>query len=362
MITPRTLEANSANWLKLTSGTNARRHPALSRNGPEILSMKSSPIVPVWIFSACGALASDGGYLFVTFRGEQTPMSEQVHFALSKDGREWAALHDGAPALVSTIGEKGARDPYIIRSADGKKFHIIATDLSIHLNHNWSRAVRAGSRSLLVWDSEDLVTWSEPRLVKVAPDDAGCTWAPETVYDTETGQYLVYWASTTKTDDFAKHRIWAAWTKDFRSFTDPFIYIEKPESVIDTSIVRGDGDAYFRFTKDERIKGITMETSKTISGDWTEVAGFNLGHLRGYEGPQCYRTTSGDGSTTSWCLILDKYGTGEGYQPFVTDDLSSGVFKEAEGFTFPFLFRHGSILPVTPEEFDRLEAAHSARR
>ena len=60
-----------------------------------------------------------------------------------------------------------------------------------------------------------------PRLVKVAPDDAGCTWAPEAVYDEETADYFVFWASTTAGDDFAKHRIWAARTKDFRSFGKP---------------------------------------------------------------------------------------------------------------------------------------------
>ena len=40
-------------------------------------------------------------------------------------------------------------------------------------------------------------------------------------------------ASTTARDNFAKHRIWAARTKDFKSFSQPFIYIEKPTAVID---------------------------------------------------------------------------------------------------------------------------------
>ena len=52
----------------------------------------------------------------------------------------------------------------------------------------------------------------EPRLVKVAPDDAGCTWAPEAIYDEAKQEYLVFWASTTGRDEFAKHRIWGART------------------------------------------------------------------------------------------------------------------------------------------------------
>jgi hypothetical protein len=116
------------------------------------------------------ALAGTGGFLFVTFRGEQTPMSEQIYFALSQDGRHWNALNNSQPVLVSTLGEKGVRDPCLIRAHDGKKFYLVATDLSIHLNGDWNRAQTAGSKSLVIWDSTDLVHWSPPRLVKVAPD------------------------------------------------------------------------------------------------------------------------------------------------------------------------------------------------
>src|SRR5207244_1437646 len=105
-------------------------------------------------------------------------------------------------------------------------------------------------KSIVIWESDDLTHWSEPRLVKVAADDAGCTWAPEAVYDEDANDYLVFWASTTRSDNFAKQRIWAARTKDFRAFSKPFIYIEKPNHVIDTDIVRDNGK-YYRFSKDE---------------------------------------------------------------------------------------------------------------
>ena len=94
------------------------------------------------------ALAGDGGFLFVTFKGEQTPMSEQIYFALSKDGQNWSALNNSQPVLVSTLGEKGVRDPYLLRAHDGKKFYLIATDLSINLNHDWGRAQEAASSQL----------------------------------------------------------------------------------------------------------------------------------------------------------------------------------------------------------------------
>jgi GH43 family beta-xylosidase len=304
--------------------------------------------------------SAPGGFLFATFRGESGPMGEQVYFALSRDGRTWSGLGDGRPVLVSELGEKGVRDPFLLRAHEGDKFYLIGTDLSIHHNRDWGRAVRAGSRSLVVWESTDLVRWSEPRLVRVAPDDAGCSWAPEAIYDVENGDYIVFWASTTGRDDFEKHRIWAARTRDFREFGEPFVFIEKPTTIIDTTIVH-DGQRYHRFTKDEKHKAITLESAERLSGPWVEQPDFSLAKLVGYEGPQCYliEPARGDRPPT-WGLIIDHYAAGRGYQPYVTHDLSAGRFEPAEGFSFPFPFRHGSVLSLTAEEYDRLVAADAA--
>jgi GH43 family beta-xylosidase len=298
------------------------------------------------------------GYLFVTFDGEKTPLTEQVYFGLSRDGRSWQALNGSKPVLVSQLGEKGVRDPFIIRSADGKKFYIIATDLSIHLNPVWKRASSAGSRSIVVWESPNLVHWSEPRLVKVAADDAGCTWAPEATYDEETGDYLVYWASANERDSFGKFRIWAARTKDFVTFGESFIFIERDFPVIDTAIVRENG-RYYRFTKHEAKRTIFLETSEKLSGSWTEITNFSLVNDEGYEGPACFPLKPGvTGKPGTWCLLLDNFTKALGYKAFLTDDLASGKFKPAPDVTFPFRFRHGSVLPVTEEEFARLQATY----
>jgi sucrose-6-phosphate hydrolase SacC (GH32 family) len=311
------------------------------------------------LLTSAVAPATEGGFLFATFKGEQTPMSEQVYFALSRDGRNWTALNAAEPVLISKLGEKGMRDPYLLRSHDGTKTFLIATDLSINLNRDWGRAVRAGSKSLMIWESPDLVNWGEPRLVKVAPDDAGCTWAPEAIYDEETKDYLVFWASTTARDNFDKHRIWAAHTKDFVTFEKPFIYLERERQVIDTTIVRDQGK-YYRFSKDEHSKAIIMETGEKVGGDWQEVKTFSLSHLRGYEGPQGFvlKPAQGDQPAT-WCLILDHYARGQGYQPYVTTNLSSGEFTPGTNFNFPFRFRHGSVLAVSEAEFKLLESAYS---
>jgi hypothetical protein len=318
------------------------------------MRMNIFKVVVVVLLAGFSAAAGDGGFLFVTFKGEQTPMSEQIYFALSQDGRKWEALNHTQPVLVSTVGEKGVRDPYLLRSHDGKKFYLLATDLSIHLNRDWGRAQTAASKSIVIWESANLVHWSLPRLVKVAPDDAGCTWAPEAVYDESRKEYLTFWASKTGSDHYNKQRIWAAWTKDFVTFGKPFVYIDKPWHVIDTDIVRDNGH-YYRFTKDEEYKSITMEVSTNLLGPWRDATNFSLAKIQGYEGPECYPIKPAvDGKSAAWCLILDQYSKGTGYQPFVTDDLSRGQFKPGEGFSFPFKFRHGCVLAVSTEEYERL--------
>ena len=310
------------------------------------------------LLTSTAAVAGDGGFLFVTFKGEATPMTEQIYFALSQDGRHWEALNGAKPVLISKLGEKGVRDPYLLRSHDGSKFYILATDLSINLNHDWNRAVKAASKSIVIWESTNLVNWSEPRLVKVAADDAGCTWAPEAVYDEDTGDYLVFWASKTAGDNFAKHRIWASRTKDFITFGQPFIYMDKSQDVIDADIIRANG-SYYRFSKDEKFKAINMEVSSKLMGPWSDVPEFSLAKIRGYEGPECFLLEpAAAGNPPTWCLLLDQYSKGAGYQPFLTHDLAGGQFTAAPDISFPFLFRHGAVLSLTPVEYARVKAAY----
>ena len=61
-----------------------------------------------------------------------------------------------------------------------------------------------------------------------------------------------------------------------------------------------------------------------------------------------------------WCLFLDFYGAsgaGQGYVPFVADNLRRGEFRRAdEEFSFPYGFKHGTILTITPEEYDRIRS------
>ncbi len=134
-------------------------------------------------------------YLFTHFIGENGNIAEQIYFAASQDGFHWSDLNEGKSIMTSSLGDGGVRDPFILRSPDGDKFYQIATDLCIGGGTSWGESQSSGSKSLIIWESNDLVTWSNPRMVEVGVEGAGCVWAPEAIYDEKTGEYLVYWAS-----------------------------------------------------------------------------------------------------------------------------------------------------------------------
>ncbi|CAH1200262.1 hypothetical protein PAECIP111891_01609 [Paenibacillus allorhizoplanae] len=297
------------------------------------------------------------GYLLVHFIGEQ-PDGEQVYFSYSEDGLHWKDLNAGQPVLCSELGEKGVRDPFIVRSPKDTKFYLIATDLRIANGKGWHTAVNAGSRDIIVWESTDLVHWSSPWSVTVGLPNAGCVWAPESIYDEVSGDFLVFWASATQEphEEERKQKIYCARTKDFRSFTAAEPYIERDNHIIDTTMIAHNG-YYYRYSKDETTKNIRVEKGTSLERDaFTPLIAPALEALLGVEGPQIYKFNERE----EWCLIVDRFAEGKGYLPLLTSDLESGEFRVLEDGEFDLgtsKKRHGGVLPITFEESCRLLAA-----
>lgn len=305
-----------------------------------------------------------GAYLFVHFIGtESDENSEQIYFSVSKDGKKWETLNGKKPVLKSDIGEKGVRDPFIIKSPQEDKYYIIATDLSIYHRGNnkeaWKDCVTRGSKSIIVWESPDLVSWSQARMIEAALEDAGCTWAPEAVFDSEENAFIVYWASTSAKDDFKYQRMYCAYTKDFKSFTTPEIFIDNASdeeikdgsaaSNIDTTITEYNG-TYYRFTKNESKSSIIMDESKSLTKGWKKTKEYNLGDMTGYEGPTIFKMHG----ENKWCLLLDHFIERTGYEPFVTTDISRGIFNKSGECDFDDIYRHGTVIPISDEEYEKL--------
>ena len=303
-------------------------------------------------------------YFFAYFTGEGSANGEQIYFASSEDGMNWKELNDGKPSLVSTLGEKGVRDPFIIRSAEGDKFYLIATDLKIYGGNGWGNAQTAGSQALMIWESDDLVNWSKQRMVEISASiDAGCTWAPEATYDPVTGEYVVYWASKVAGDNYSKQRLYYSKTRDFYSFTEPKVFIDYNESSIDTTIIMHNG-TYYRYTKNEGgntnslgalTKTIFVEKSDRLLGEYTQIPSDSLNSNQWVEGPTIFKLNNDDSAGDTWCLLVDNYGSG-GYYPLISNDLESGVFtKPASGtYKMPNGARHGTPIRITKAEYNKV--------
>lgn len=305
------------------------------------------------------------GYLLVHFRDE--PHGERVFFSLSDgdDPLRWHALDAGRPRLTNDVGTRGARDPAIVRDASGR-YHVMATDLKVEADGagRWDQWVRTGSRNLVVWDSDDLVTWTKPRLVEVAPPTAGMAWAPEITTDPETGDHIVFWSSRLYEADDPGHvcpsysRILYARTRDFVSFTPAEVLIDTGADVIDTAIVHVRGKTH-RIGKDEDSddagRGVHHEVGSGLFADDYRTLAVRIGRERHrhLEGPIVFR----DHREDHWYLFLDQYSTRpQGYVAFETDDLESGRWSVVESDRFHLSpgTKHGGILSLTRAEWDRL--------
>lgn len=307
-------------------------------------------------------------YLFVHFREKITPDGEQVHFALSRDSFHWESVNDGHPVLWTYYGSRGARDFTICRCQNNGKFYIVATDLSLaygmrgEFHHSWDAISRHGSKHLSLWESDDLIHWSEQRLLPIGlencPEEFGCMWAPDILFDRAQGDYLLHWSSSVSTDDYRRKAIYYCRTRDFSAFTAPALLYKKEDSgVIDSAMYEEDGQ-YYLFVKSEgNPEKIILLQSAHAEGPFERIHAFDQsmeGCQSGlYEAPTAVRLDDG-----RWCLFIDYYGVrgkGQGYVPFVAQNLSSGRFSRRDAaFSFPYGFKHGTILTITDEEYKRI--------
>lgn len=311
---------------------------------------------------------------------------EQIYFSVSDDGNSWKMLNNMEPVLRSSLGSGGLRDPHIIRSYDGTKFYLVATDLSIIRQPSWADAQQRGSRSIMVWESDDLINWSEQRMCEIALPTAGCAWAPESVYDEERAQYMLFWSSLTSDNGYDYHRVYRCFTKDFKSFTAPELYIDNGYSTIDVTIKKI-GSRYYRLSKNEDTKSVYFEVSQStdetrypLDGKWSRIEGDTINQITSagsdprWEGALLYKV---NGENGSWRVMVDHYGgwtedfpaSTKGLTQFETSDIASADFYSINGaLSLPqysdrngsvngsgkVVYKHGAVLPITDKEYKAL--------
>lgn len=329
------------------------------------------------------------GYLYASFvEPEVSAYRQQVYFASSNDGVHWDDLNRNKPVLESTLGTKATRDHYILRTPEGDRFYLIATDLDC-TSGRWGEFSSNGSKYLMIWESDDLVNWSKQRMVRIADDMTGCAWAPETIYDEVTGEYIVYWSGQDLhpgSDSYNKKVVYVSRTRDFYSFSEQqkFVYPNgtdgtvhgTSDSYIDTTMIKGSDGLYYRVTKFEDMPSkwncgtkVFMDVAEYPMGEYTRVE-TNLSEdaFDGVEGPGWFRYNKDDAEQTGYkyCLMLDGYNgknAGVGFFPTAIEDLNTGAdekanFTKLEGARMRTWAKHGGIMSLTQEEYDRVNKAY----
>lgn len=298
-------------------------------------------------------------FLFVYFT-DNAPEQEQICYAISDDGYNYTPLNGGKPVISSdTIAlTQCVRDPHILRGEDGRTFYMVATDM--RSSHGWD-----SNRGIVMLRSRDLIHWSHsavnfPTRHTHAWSRVTRVWAPETVYDRRAGRYLVFYSLLTDDGACPYDRIYYQYAnRDFTSLEgEPVCLFDAGTATIDGDIVYNDGDGkYHLFYKSESGGGIyqavadrlTAERGRPAGSQWTRLPQRVEVCRKAVEGVGVCRSLDGG----SWVVMYDCYADGH-YQFCSSPDLRTFRWVADTKTEGAFTPRHGTIMPITQAEKERL--------
>lgn len=288
------------------------------------------------------------GYLFAYFLGNAASQ-EQIYFALSNDGYTYKTLNGGSPVISgSAISDKGGvRDPHILRGPDGK-FYMTVTDMDAA--QGWS-----SNHGIVLLKSDDLINWTHSKIdVKAKfPTEFGTitrAWAPQTFYDEKAGKFMVYF-SMIKPGGY--DIIYYTYTNsDFTAFEEApkqLFYHPENMSCIDGDIIYKDGkyNLFFK-TEDAAKKGIKKAVSDNLTSGYILIDEYLEQTSDAVEGSCVFKLNNRD----KYILMYDVYTSGK-YEFTESADLDNFTLTP-HIVSMDFLPRHGTIIPVTAEEAERL--------
>lgn len=316
-------------------------------------------VLLIFFLMACGlkAMAADRSngakkqkmiaYLFAYFIGN-TGNEEALRFAISQDGYTYKALNNNQPILdskaISSTG--GIRDPHILRGADQKTFYMVATDMVSALGWNSNRA-------MILMKSSNLTDWktSVVNIQKTFPgyDELQRVWAPQTIYDSEKGKYMVYWAMKVGNEP---DKIYFAYSNaDFTALeTSPKVLFENPKggACIDADIVFKDGLYHLFFKTEGDGNGIKKAVSPTLTGEYKMIDKYLQSTPNAVEGGCVFQMIN----SNQWILMYDMYMNNAYQFTQSTDLINFSVVSHP--VVFDFTPRHGTIIPIIKKEEKRL--------
>jgi beta-xylosidase len=289
-------------------------------------------------------------YLFAYFTGNDKS-EEAIHFATSIDGYHYKALNHDAPILnsaaISSTG--GVRDPHILRGEDGKTFFMVATDMQVAKN-GWGP-----NAAMVMLKSTDLLNWSST-IVNI-PDKfkafvgVNRVWAPQTIYDPQQKKYMLYWSMR-----FGNQADIIYYTYANKNFTglegEPKQLFFSPtnSSCIDADIILKDGKYNLFFKTEGAGNGIKKAVSDHLTSGYVLQDKYLQQTTDPVEGSGVFKLNEGN----DYILMYDLYTKGR-CQFTRSSDLEN--FKVIDqDVTMDFHPRHGTVMPITTKELQRLLA------
>ena len=298
---------------------------------------------------AAGALVRPGAALAATYSGyamvyftespSMTGSDYNLHLAVSSDGLNWTPLNQNNPVATPTLGSTGLRDPFVLRKQDGT-FVVMATDLK---GRNWNYQ----SQYLHIWDSADLITFTNYRLLKVH-SLATHAWAPEAYWDASRGQYGVVYSAVTG----GRNVLMVNYTTDFVTASAPQTFFDPGYDTIDGNFVTVNGVNYLYF----RGKGALVGARSTSlnPGSFSVYTGA-IKPGTGVEAPEIVKSNTAN----VWNMWGDTGGPGGRVFAWQTTDLAGGAWTQLNdrAYTQPLNSKHPGITAITATEMSTLTAA-----
>jgi len=297
---------------------------------------------------AAGALIRPGparaatysGYAMAYFTESPTMAAANygLHLAVSTDGLDWTPLNQNQPVAVPTAGSKGLRDPFLLRKQDGT-FTVLATDLN---GTDWSYQ----SQYLHVWDSADLRTFRNYRLLKVH-SLATHAWAPEAFWDAARGQYAVVYSAVTG----GHNVLMVNYTTDFVTASAPQTFYDPGYDAIDGNFVTVGGVTYMYYKNNTNSTLLGTRSASAGPGSFS-VYTSAIGPGRGVEAPQIVKSNSAN----LWYMWGDTWSPNGRFFCWQTSTVAGGSWSllNDRAYTQPLNSKHPGITPITAAELSGL--------
>ncbi len=308
-------------------------------------------------------------YLFAYFT-DNSSAGQTIHLAVSEDGLHYTALRNNDPVIVPSKGTGAVRDPYLWYNEQDNYYYIIATDMDASNNQWWDNC-----NGFIMWRSKDLVHWYDETFINVYDmlqrfdEPVGIVhraWAPQIMWDGTS--YVIYFSIDTDNVNYPADQLSIVYLKttDLMNLDAYYEYggiLYPGYDVNDADIIQHPttGKWHLFYKPENGNVKINMLVSDSATGPYTSPDATNSAGLdvfstvnEALEGGNGFFDHNGN-----FVLYADAFGHGTSYfyvatTPATGDFKNWTVYGESAHNINSLSPRHGSVIPITTDEYNRL--------